>query len=105
MKQHYYYLVYDAEGKPLRKEITTYQYLDDRMHRRVTREEYDAFDQKKECTILDLKKKLADTDYIACKIAEGAATLEEYAEIRAQREAWRAQINELMGEVTDDDLA
>lgn len=104
MKQHYYYLVYDAEGKPLRKEITTYQYLDDRMHRRVTREEYDAFDQKKECTILDLKKKLADTDYIACKIAEGAATLEEYAEIRAQREEWRTQINELMGEVTDDDL-
>ena len=105
MKQHYYYLVYDAEGKPLRKEITTYQYLDDSMHRRVTREEYDAFDQKKECTILDLKKKLADTDYIACKIAEGAATLEEYAEIRAQREEWRTQINELMGEVTDDDLA
>ena len=105
MKQHYYYLVYDAEGKPLRKEITTYQYLDDRMHRRVTREEYDAFDQKKECTILDLKKKLADTDYLACKIAEGAATLEEYAEIIAQREAWRAQINELMGEVADDDLA
>lgn len=104
MKQHYYYLVYDAEGKPLRKEITTYQYLDDRMHRRVTREEYDAFDQKKECTILDLKKKLADTDYIACKIAEDAATLEEYAEIRAQREEWRTQINELMGEVTDDDL-
>ena len=105
MKQHYYYLVYDAEGKPQRKEITTYQYLDDRMHRRVTREEYDAFDQKKECTILDLKRKLADTDYIACKIAEGAATLEEYAEIRAQREEWRTQINELMGEVTDDDLA
>ena len=105
MKQHYYYLIYDAEGKPLRKEITTYQYLDDRMHRRVTREEYDAFDQKKECTILDLKKKLADTDYIACKIAEGAATLEEYAEIRAQREAWRAQINALMGVVADDDLA
>ena len=105
MIQHYYYLVYDAEGKPLRKEFTTYQYLDDRMHRRVTREEYDAVDPEKECTILDLKKKLADTDYIACKIAEGAATLEEYAEIRAQREEWRTQINELMGEVTDDDLA
>ena len=105
MKQHYYYLIYDAVGKPLRREITTYQYLDDRMHRRVTREEYDAFDPEKERTILDLKKKLADTDYIACKIAEGAATLEEYAEIRAQREEWRTQINELMGEVTDDDLA
>lgn len=105
MKQHYYYLIYDAEGKPLRREITTYQYLDDRMHRRVTQEEYDAFDPEKECAILDLKKKLADTDYIACKIAEGAATLEEYAEIIAQREEWRTQINELMGEVADDDLA
>lgn len=105
MKQHYYYLIYDAVGKPLRREITTYQYLDDRMHRRVTREEYDAFDPEKERMILDLKRKLADTDYIACKIAEGAATLEEYAEIRAQREEWRTQINELMGEVTDDDLA
>ena len=104
MKQHYY-LIYDAEGKPLRKEITTYRYLEDKMHRCVTREEYEAFDPEKERAILNLKKKLADTDYIACKIAEGAATLEEYAEIRAQREEWRTQINELMGEVTDDDLA
>ena len=104
MKQHYY-LIYDAEGKPLRKEITTYRYLEDKMHRCVTREEYEALDPEKERAILDLKKKLADTDYIACKIAEGAATLEEYAEIRAQREEWRTQINELMGEVTDDDLA
>lgn len=42
-----------------------------------------------------LKQKLAATDYIAAKIAEGAATREEYEEQIAQRTAWRARINEL----------
>ena len=42
-----------------------------------------------------LKHKLAATDYIAAKIAEGAATREEYAEELAERAAWRARINEL----------
>lgn len=45
--------------------------------------------------IVELKQKLADTDYIACKIAEGAATREEYAEIIAQRQEWREEINRL----------
>lgn len=45
--------------------------------------------------IADLKHKLAATDYIAAKIAEGAATREEYAEELAERAAWRAKINEL----------
>lgn len=45
--------------------------------------------------ISSLKKKLADTDYIAAKIAEGAATKEEYAEKLTERESWRARINEL----------
>lgn len=45
--------------------------------------------------IADLKHKLAATDYIAAKIAEGAATREEYAEELAERAAWRARINEL----------
>ena len=45
--------------------------------------------------ISSLKKKLADTDYIAAKIAEGAATKEEYAEKVSERESWRARINEL----------
>lgn len=47
--------------------------------------------------IADLKKKLADTDYISAKIAEGAATKEEYADKIAERAAWRARINELEG--------
>lgn len=42
-----------------------------------------------------LKKKLVDTDYVAAKIAEGAATRDEYAELLALRQSWRDQINEL----------
>ena len=47
--------------------------------------------------IARLKRQLADTDYTVIKIAEGAATPEEYAEVITQRQAWRAEINELEG--------
>ena len=49
----------------------------------------------KEIQIEELKQKLSDTDYIACKIAEGVATAEEYADVIAQRQAWREEINRL----------
>ena len=49
----------------------------------------------KEMQIAQLKQKLSDTDYIACKIAEGVATKEEYAEVIAQRQEWRKEINKL----------
>ena len=52
----------------------------------------------KEMQIAELKQKLTDTDYVACKIAEGVATKEEYAEIIAQRQAWREEINKLESE-------
>ena len=45
--------------------------------------------------IAQLKQKLAETDYIAAKLAEGVATPEEYAFRLAERQAWRARINEL----------
>lgn len=48
-----------------------------------------------EVRIRQLKAKLAETDYIAAKIAEGSATAKEYAEQIAERQAWRAEINEL----------
>lgn len=44
-----------------------------------------------------LKRKLADTDYIAAKIAEGAATPEDYADKLSERAGWRTRINELEG--------
>ena len=45
--------------------------------------------------IATLKRKLAETDYAVIKIAEGAATAEDYADLIAQRQAWRAEINAL----------
>jgi hypothetical protein len=42
-----------------------------------------------------LKRLLADTDYIAAKIAEGSATAAEYTAKIAERQAWRAEIAEL----------
>lgn len=42
-----------------------------------------------------LKKNLAETDYIAAKIAEGAATTADYTDQIAQRTAWRKEISEL----------
>lgn len=48
-----------------------------------------------ELQIEELKQKLSDTDYIACKIAEGAATAEEYADELKQRQIWRDEINKM----------
>lgn len=45
--------------------------------------------------VKELKQKLADTDYMAIKYAEGWITAEDYAPIKAQRQAWRDRINEL----------
>ena len=45
--------------------------------------------------IANLKRRLAETDYAVIKIAEGAATTEEYACLIAQRRLWRQQINDL----------
>lgn len=42
-----------------------------------------------------LQAKLTATDYVVIKIAEGAATHEEYADLIAQRRAWRDEINAL----------
>lgn len=50
---------------------------------------------KAEERITELKQLLSDTDYIVIKIAEGSATASEYADVIAQRKAWRAEINEL----------
>lgn len=44
--------------------------------------------------ILDREAKLRETDYVAAKIAEDAATPEEYAEVLAERRKARKEINE-----------
>ena len=45
--------------------------------------------------IEQLRGELADTDYQALKFAEGFISAEDYAEIRAKRQAWRDEINRL----------
>ena len=52
--------------------------------------------------IIELKQKLEDTDYKAIKYAEGELSREEYAETKAQRRAWREEINKLEEELKDD---
>ena len=45
--------------------------------------------------IIELKNNLARTDYQAIKHSEGLISEEEYAPIKAQRQAWRDEINQL----------
>ena len=49
--------------------------------------------------IIELKQKLQETDYKAIKYAEGELSVEEYAETKAQRRAWREEINKLEEEL------
>ena len=42
-----------------------------------------------------LKQKLAETDYKAIKYAEGLLLEKEYSKIKAERQAWRDEINQL----------
>ena len=51
--------------------------------------------QAKQSRLYQLHNMLNKTDYIAAKIAEGAATREEYADMLSKRQAWRDEINEL----------
>ena len=50
--------------------------------------------------ITQLKANLAETDYVAIKIAEGAATAENYDDVLVQRQEWRDRINALEKELT-----
>lgn len=47
--------------------------------------------------IWELKRLLAESDYKAIKYAEGWLSDEDYAAVKAQRQAWRARINALEG--------
>jgi len=55
-------------------------------------------EQIKMRTINQLKMQLSVTDYVVIKIAEGVATADEYADVIAQRQQWRQEINALEAE-------
>ena len=65
----------------------------------MTREEINNQINQKSARINELMCNLNKTDYIGIKIAEGAATKTEYADIRAQRQEWRAEINQLEADI------
>ena len=48
---------------------------------------------------MDREAKLKETDYVAAKIAEGAATHEEYAEVLEERRKARKEINDAQAEI------
>ena len=49
--------------------------------------------------ISETKAKLSQTDYQAIKYAEGFISEADYAQIKAQRQAWRDEINALEAEL------
>ena len=53
------------------------------------------------CKINELKRNLNQTDYQAIKFAEGEISAEEFAPIKEQRKAWRAEINELEKQLSE----
>ena len=110
----------DENGEPITQTIT--QTVRDGLedgYTQITEEEFNELSNKryepteeqkakieKARRIAELKKKLADTDYIVLKIAEAQADgeTEKIAELKmtyatelANRKAWREQINELEG--------
>lgn len=50
-----------------------------------------------------IKEELAESDYKAIKYAEGWLTEDEYAPVKAHRQALRDKINELEAELASDD--
>jgi hypothetical protein len=61
--------------------------------------EIDALINEQQTIILDREGKLASTDYIAAKIAEGKATKSEYTDKIAERQQWRDDINAAKDEI------
>lgn len=54
---------------------------------------------EKQTRIAELKRNLSETDYKAIKYAEGLISETDYAPIKAQRQAWRDEINALEAEL------
>lgn len=57
---------------------------------------------EKQTCIVELKRKLSETDYQAIKYAEGFISETDYAPIKAQRQAWRDEINALEAELASE---
>ena len=83
----------------------------------ITEEEYNSIQEQKKqnrlakvntsrnqnlARIAELKQLLRDSDYKLFKYQDGDMTEEEYAPIKAQRHAWRVEINQLEAELENE---
>lgn len=75
-------------------EAAGYHYVEQVPHEPT---EEEVAEQERLNRITELKQLLAESDYKAIKYAEGWLSAEEYADTKAQRQAWRNEINELEG--------
>lgn len=84
--------------------LNAYQYLDGELvldEAKLKDLKVEEEHKAKENEIARLKEELASTDYEAIKYSEGWFTEEEYAPIKAKREALREQIRKLESGVTE----
>ena len=65
----------------------------------MTRQEIDDRKNTLASLILDREAKLKEHDYVSAKIADGRATIDEYADVIAQKTAWAKEINDAYAEI------
>ena len=66
----------------------------------MTQQEINDAIQHQQEIILDREAQLRQKDYVGTKIAMGVATIEDYADVIAQTEVWRDDINAAKDEIT-----
>lgn len=52
--------------------------------------------------IAALKQLLSRADYMGMKLVDGAITEDDYAEVKAKKQQWRARINELEAQLPEE---
>lgn len=65
----------------------------------MTRQEIEDRKNALASVILDREAKLKESDYVSAKIADGRATIDEYADVIAQKTVWAKEINDAYAEI------
>ena len=67
----------------------------------MTRQEIEDRKNALASLILDREAKLKEHDYVSAKIADGRATIDEYADVIAQKTVWAKEINDAYSEIAN----
>lgn len=70
----------------------------------MTRQEIEERKNTLASLILDREAKLKEHDYISAKIADGRASVEEYADVIVKKTTWAEEVNAARMEMEDLDL-